>query len=271
MNELGQAQLAKRPSIIPAIFSIFTSERHLKVLIDKENAVIIGTAVDELIRHHPTLKFPVFEALKSTLSHVENLGTDYVSPSDIKHWYQLVSASDESSSDGDITMQDVSSPSTEVVDSGEAAAEVAEDDQDEDEPQEKTHDNVVVSFIDILGRVSASIPTFYSVLRTLFQFLEGFFQHPPHCKDFVVMTDGLQRIGRLTGLPCLPYDFANSVASDSMVQVLRTMTEVATSETLLHLAEIVKASLEDTRFFWDPIEENCKLLSFVDLAGRSIF
>jgi E3 ubiquitin-protein ligase HUWE1 len=53
LNEVGQAQLANHPSIIPSIISIFTSERHLKVLIDKENAVIIGTAVDELIRHHP--------------------------------------------------------------------------------------------------------------------------------------------------------------------------------------------------------------------------
>lgn len=52
-----------------------------------------------------------------------------------------------------------------------------------------------------------------------------------------------------------------------MVQVLRTMTEVATSETLLHLAEIVRESLNDTRFFWDPVEESSKLLPFVDLPS----
>ena len=40
---MGQAQLANHPSIIPAIISIFTSDRHLKVLIDKKNAMIIGT------------------------------------------------------------------------------------------------------------------------------------------------------------------------------------------------------------------------------------
>ena len=95
--------------------------------------------------------------------------------------------------------------------------------------------------------------------------MEGFFQHSPHCRDFITSTDGLQRFGRLTGLPCLHYDFANSVASDSMVQVLRTMTEVATSETLLHLTEIVKESLDETRFFWESIQEPSKLLPFIDL------
>lgn len=50
-----------------------------------------------------------------------------------------------------------------------------------------------------------------------------------------------------------------------MVQVLRTMTEVATSEALLHLTEIVKESLDETRFFWETIQEPSKLLHFIDL------
>ncbi|KAF8973258.1 hypothetical protein BDZ97DRAFT_1912814 [Flammula alnicola] len=254
LNEAGQAQLKKRPSIIPAIFSIFTSERHLKVLIDKENAVIIGTAVDELIRHHPTLKESVFESLKSTLSRIEDLGTSYTPPTDINHWYQLVPVSGITSPDSDITMQgedaghpDVHEETPDVTPPGHA------DEDNDEEDNAKNHDNIVVSYIDVIGR-----------------FLEGFFQHPPHCKDFVTTTDGLQRFGRLTGLPCLPYDFANSVASDSMVQVLRTMTEVATNETLLHLAEIVKASLNDTKFFWESVEEPSKLLPFIDLPIEEV-
>ncbi|KIM40119.1 hypothetical protein M413DRAFT_446273 [Hebeloma cylindrosporum] len=249
LNEAGQAQLSKRPSIIPAIFSIFTSERHLKTLIDKENAVIIGTAVDELIRHHPSLKLQVFDALKSTLSRIEDLGASYSPPADIKHWYQLVPIS-TLSSDDDITMQDDEAMEIPApIEVPQVAVEDIDDDNEDDDPNSKSHDNIVVSYIDIVGR-----------------FLEGFFQHPPHCKDFVTTTDGLQRFGRLTGLSCLPYDFANSVASDSMVQVLRTMTEVATSETLVHLAEIVRISLDDTKSFWDSVEESSKLLRFVDLA-----
>lgn len=94
------------------------------------------------------------------------------------------------------------------------------------------------------------------------------FQHTPHCKDFVAATDGLTRLGNLTGLPCLPYDFANSVASDSMVQVMRTMIEVSTSETLLHLARLVRESMEETRYFWEDAGEKSKLLSLVDITGQ---
>lgn len=154
LNEAGQTQLTKRPSIIPAIFSIFTSERHLKTLIDKENAVIIGTAVDELIRHHPSLKLQVFEALKSTLSRIEDLGASYSPPVDIKHWYQLVPVS-TLPCDDDVTMQDdAAMESPGPIEASQVAVEDIDDDNEDDDPNPKSHDNIVVSYIDIVGRVS---------------------------------------------------------------------------------------------------------------------
>ena len=83
--------------------------RHLKVLIDKENAVIIGTAVDELIQHHPSLKIAVFDSLRATLSRIEDLGASYVPPADIERWYHLMPTSVVSHSDGDVVMQDETS------------------------------------------------------------------------------------------------------------------------------------------------------------------
>jgi len=82
------------------------------------------------------------------------------------------------------------------------------------------------------------------------------------------MADGLTLLGRLTRLPCLPYDFANSVASDSMIQVMRTMTEVVPEETLLHLAKLVKQSLDDTQSFWENVQESSRLLPLVDTNGQ---
>ncbi|KAJ7579230.1 hypothetical protein C8J56DRAFT_339945 [Mycena floridula] len=244
LNDVGQAQLSGRPSIIPAIFSIFTSDRHLKVLLDKENAVLIGTSIDELIRHHPSLKVPVFEAIKATLSKIEDLGNAYVPADNLKHWYGLVPVPASVSPDADVTMEDVGaanvSSSTPTVEATPAVEENAP----------RAHDNHIVSFIDILGR-----------------FLEGLFQHPPHCRDFITSTDALARIGRLTALPCLPYDFANSVASDSMVQVMRTMTEVATSETLVHLAKLVEDSLNLTKGMWVDFNEKSRLAEYVDLSA----
>ncbi|KAJ7497325.1 hypothetical protein FB451DRAFT_1550225 [Mycena latifolia] len=256
LNEVGTAQLASHPSIIPAIFSIFTSDRHLKILLDKENAVLIGTTIDELIRHHPSLKEPVFEALKATLSKIEVLGNAYVVPTELQQWYKLVGiAPTPSSAESDVAMEDV----TESNDAPSPSDTAVRDDSSplnaEDTPP-KAHDNNVVSFIDILLRAS---------------FLEGLFQHTPHCKDFITATDGLSRLGRLTSLPCIPYDFANSVASDSMVQVMRTMSEVTTGETLAHLSKLVKESLDATKSFWESVEEDSKLLPLVDItAGQEL-
>jgi E3 ubiquitin-protein ligase HUWE1 len=101
----------------------------------------------------------------------------------------------------------------------------------------------------------------------IMQFLEGLFQHTTHCKDFVASTDGLARIGRLTALPCLPYDYANSVSSDSMVQVMRTMIEVATNQTLSQLARQVSESLEVTKDFWGEIGTESKLLPLIELSS----
>jgi E3 ubiquitin-protein ligase HUWE1 len=101
------------------------------------------------------------------------------------------------------------------------------------------------------------------------QFFEGLFQHPQHCKDFLSQTDGLARLGRLTALPCLPYDFANSVASDSLVQVMRTMADASASQTVGHLLKLVKASLEETRSFWGDLQPSSKLYPIVDLTSAS--
>lgn len=102
------------------------------------------------------------------------------------------------------------------------------------------------------------------------QFLEGFFQHGPHCKDFITLSDGLTYIGRLTALPCLPYDFSNSIASDSLVQVMRTLVDFATNETLFYLSKIVHDSLQDTKNFWQKLEPSSKLLPFLEIDGMCL-
>ncbi|KAF7361866.1 hypothetical protein MVEN_00531100 [Mycena venus] len=242
LNDVGTAQLASHPSVIPAIFSIFTSDRHLKVLLDKENAVLIGTTIDELVRHHPSLKAPVFDALKATLSKIEVLGNAYVVPPELQQWYKLVGVAPAipSGPDVDLTMEDVPtdapSPSETVIRDDSTPTST------EDAPPEGT--------------------------RQQYRFLEGLFQHTPHCKDFITATDGLVRLGRFTNLPCIPYDFANSVASDSMVQVMRTMSEVTTAETLAHLSKLVKESLDATKSFWESVDEESKLLSLVDITAE---
>ncbi|KAI0633753.1 hypothetical protein C8Q77DRAFT_809629 [Trametes polyzona] len=252
LNQAGQDQLTARPNIIPSIFSIFTSEEHQRVLQEKENAVLIGTSIEELIRHHPSLKDKVFAAVKSTMAKIEELGKTYTPPNDIKHLYRLQPTSPAPSvapaTETEAPMEvDTTTPTqpgqSEVPTPAEPAAP-------RDDLYNRPHDNVIISYIDVFGK-----------------FLEGFFQHVPHCRDFVNDAEGLDHLARLTALPCLPYDFANSVGSDSLVQVIRTMAESATTETLNFLLKLVQESLAECKDFWETLEEQPKLLSLVEFAA----
>lgn len=82
------------------------------------------------------------------------------------------------------------------------------------------------------------------------------------------MTEGLTCLSRLLALPCLPYDYANAVHSDSLVQVIRTMVDVAPQETLEHLAKHVNESLDETKEFWQSPDGGSKLLRYVDIQGK---
>lgn len=161
LNQTGQDQLAARPSIIPGLLSIFTSERHLRVLQDKENAVLIGTSIDELIRHHPFLKIAVFEGVRSVLGQIEDLGKVFTIPEDIRHFYQLIPDPETPSPEQDVAMD---------VDQSAAAIPftASEDPNSQNEESEKestsqknpeSHDNQIVAFIDVIGRVLSSLAT----------------------------------------------------------------------------------------------------------------
>jgi E3 ubiquitin-protein ligase HUWE1 len=53
-----------------------------------------------------------------------------------------------------------------------------------------------------------------------------------------------------------------------MVQVMRTMADAATSETLLHLSKIVTESLELTKGVWSIDTSGSKLLPLVDVKRK---
>ncbi|KAG6372318.1 hypothetical protein JVT61DRAFT_7758 [Boletus reticuloceps] len=249
LNQAGQDQLSARPSIIPGIFSIFTSERHLKVLRDKENAVLIGTSIDELIRHHPSLKTPVFDAVKSVFSKIEDLGNTFVIPEDKKEWYGLLPV--QPSEETGAAMQGIESEGKESGDDPSLASDSHDEVSGEDPATLRDHDNNVVMFIDVI-------------------FPRRAFPTSQHCKDFIRNADGLDRIGRLTGLSCLPYDYANSVSSDSIVQVIRTMAEIGPNEALFYLSKLVGTSLAETEEFWKELPSESKLAPLLEVTDDQL-
>lgn len=74
-------------------------------------------------------------------------------------------------------------------------------------------------------------------------------------------------LGRLTALPCIPYDFGGSVASDSLVQVIRTMFDAAPNVTMNSLTGWVQESLQETSSFWGSPSRKSKFTELLDLAG----
>ncbi|KAL5496009.1 TOM1_1 [Sanghuangporus vaninii] len=125
-----------------------------------------------------------------------------------------------------------------------------------EDTQSKFHANLVINYVDAFGR-------FFEC-----PFFEGLFQRLSHFRDFIQITDGLACFACLLSLSCLHYDHANSVHSDSIVQVVRTMVEVAPAETLDHLAKQVSASLDEMKEFWQAPNSESKLQPLVEIQDE---
>ena len=122
------------------------------MLLDKENAVLLGSAIDELIRHHPTLKTSVFQAITATLGKIETLGNEFVVPNNIRHWYQLSPVAPAGAATTPATEDVAMSP---VEPEPAAAGEESSADASAPSEDSSNHENIIVSFVDIFNRVGA--------------------------------------------------------------------------------------------------------------------
>ncbi|KAG8936847.1 hypothetical protein FRC02_010709 [Tulasnella sp. 418] len=246
LNAAGEAEFSARTKIIPSIFATFTSEKHLKALGDKDNAVMIGTAIDELVRHHPSLKSRIFEGVQGMLSKIEEMGKAWVPPKGEEKHYILLSpenVTEESSAvDMDTEIPPAPTPGGEAI-TGEEAAK-------EESSAPKPPENVILSFIDVAVKL-----------------LEGLFQHTPHCRDFIVTYHGIESLGRLLTLPCLPIHFSESPAADSLIQAFRTMAELAPKETLSRLSHLTLTAMDATRDVWDTTSVESRFSRFINISG----
>ncbi|KAF5354527.1 hypothetical protein D9757_014017 [Collybiopsis confluens] len=188
LNEVGQSQLAAHPSIIPAIFFIFTSDRHLKILLEKENAVLVVPP-------------------PSTISEVSEEAGD--------------------------KMEGVETSQSSLIETTANPLTLAALLDPRSEEAMRLHENNIISFIDILGRA------FFNT-----RYIAGISS---------LKTDGVV---------CL-------VSDASMVQTMRTLTEVAPTETLQQLSFLVKESLQATHDFWATGKQESNLLPLLNVTEES--
>jgi E3 ubiquitin-protein ligase HUWE1 len=239
LNQAGIQMLNERP-VVPKLFALFTSERHTKVLADRENASLFGSGIDELVRHQPGLKQSVLDCILSTLAAIYAAGEAYeLRDSDKKRMYKLQTVPPTAAPANDEVMQEAGGASSATQVTAEQSLSVALADVVMDEPDmslesrdDSGGDNAIVSYIDVMSR-----------------FLDGLFQTVQHCKDFL-KADGLERLLRFYRLPCLPYDFVNSMGNDSLVTLIRLIVEVSPQSVLSAILRELRKSMTECTDLW---------------------
>jgi E3 ubiquitin-protein ligase HUWE1 len=186
LNQVGADQLVERPQVLEHFFDIFTSDKHVKLLQEKDNAVIVGSAIDELVRHHPALGAQIFTAIARTLEKIEAIGLAFEEESAQSHMYRLVT--------GEMNASAVAQPSAPELDitwsinNDRTPMEV-------EEPGDSTGDgrkveNSVIASLDVFNRVGILL-IFSSILLSIVSFLKGCFSTSNTAKILSISPMGL--------------------------------------------------------------------------------
>jgi len=168
LNQAGLTQFAER-DLVATYFRIFTSPDHFELLRDRDSAVVIGTAIDELVRHHPSLRDSVMKSMMQVFEDIKVWGAKFVPPEGEQGYTLLpaaavaapVAAADgkgkEKESEVDVQMGEGPGAGTgggEVGGGAAASAEAAAASSDKDKKKEdEFKDNEVTNAIDVFGRV----------------------------------------------------------------------------------------------------------------------
>ncbi len=74
LNQAGLDLFNSRP-VVQKLVSLLVSDRHVKVLQDRENATMFGTAIDELVRHQPSVKDKVITSILEAIRTILERGS----------------------------------------------------------------------------------------------------------------------------------------------------------------------------------------------------
>ncbi|WAR63783.1 hypothetical protein PtB15_17B384 [Puccinia triticina] len=269
LNEVGLQQLNDRQAI-PAIFSVFTSERHARILRDRDHASVVGSTIDELIRHQPSLKKTVLDSTLTFLNEIDRIGNAVnINTSQLAN-VQLKPCPEESSqaaiegpsssvapapaenNSQDVVMNDNPSapaPATTLFQS--ATASVSKKDKEKDEKDHYAN-NLVLLLIDVACRL-----------------LESMLQNVAHCQDFITLG-ALDKLLGLLRLPSIPYDFATTPAAEAFSSTIRVVTETLPRETLTVVMKQLRSDLMEIKPFWQTLRPESEMLKMVSTTPADV-
>lgn len=224
---------------LPHFFDLMTSHDFLRNPMDVDSATGLGSTMDELIRHHPSLKTAVFQCVTAMIKKVLEMGSDMNGVGKSSNDSHLLQVRSEENNT-EIATTSKSPPTTTTTAMATASSVV-----DEDEKPEKV-ECLLVSFIDLVSR-----------------FLEGLFQNQSNIKEFV--EEGCpEMLLNYYSLPLLPANFSVTIASDSLSYLFRMISEVSPLPTVMAIASKVKESI---RFITEEQRdyEKSMLIEFIDV------
>lgn len=275
LNEAGLKQfLDTRLGIIKKFLEVFQSEPHARILNERENAVVIGANFDELVRHHPDLKLPVFDAITGILQALHEQGKDYLP--EHAEGYRLVPVPSAGGSKQETLEQARSSEVASILDEvsmsevpASAAVAGSTPEQSEEGIDDKKEDNEMLTYIAVTGRVGCI--RFHAVSSANrcppSQFLEGFFSTPNHCKEYF-RRDGYEHLLRLFTLPCIPFDLNHQSPYPGLTTVFLSINENASHGLLKALLGQVKTGLADITNFWKSENTDETPIDVAQLSSR---
>ncbi|XP_067024084.1 E3 ubiquitin-protein ligase HUWE1-like isoform X5 [Acropora muricata] len=255
------------PDYLPAMRRRRTSESL------GETASNLGTAMDELMRHQPTLKTDAMKAIIKLLQEVCSLGQDskYIG-------FKMGAKTDSSDVDSSVGLAQGSGRST--LGAEEPMSDEEEDDEDRFSFTSTTSAAKVVAESD---KMKDNVKTAEEEKRTFIPLMDYIFNvvrfvdsilsnnsTDDHCREFVRLG-GLEPLITILGLPNLPLDFVSSPACQSVSGVCKSVLMLS------HEAQVLKQGLTLLRDVLKTLEPLiarssespvCLLLHEVASSGR---
>lgn len=232
LNESG-LRLLMESGIVARILRILNDTRFHGILLDHDCANAFGGSIEELVRHHPSLKEGVLTEVVHVVGRIVTEARTFTPPSEAKERELYVV-------DAPVHL----------------------------EPRPIRTSQMELDGIDhymptaSAGEGNAPVSSFDVVCR----FLEGLFRNESTCREFM-RRDGLAQLLAIYDTPCISPYFPSSAPAESFVMLLRAMTEEDPDTVLTLLLQQVKRSIDE----WTPAMlnvDNTRFRAFSRMHAR---
>ena len=210
LNHAGMDML-KQTNALDNFFEIFESPEHVSVMLGESGELgdVVGQSMEELVRHHPSLKIPVLASAFRMINRVKEvcLEKGAAQKSGTKLWLQdgdqlktAGEANPQSETDGDVVMEDASAVQAGSVNATGQSNSAAE------------------------GNLEGNEPTIFNYIDVAMRFLGAFTENSTTC-GLLVDTGIVEAVLDMAILPVLEIDFTHHDGSFMLMKALANFAE----------------------------------------------